>query len=511
MNKNILKLRIVLWLALLWVVAGFLYMGIVPSGAISYKYDFNKKSSFVGELGPSTRVKTTSKEYPNIIIGNPAYITLASPRKFNEVIFKMRYRRINERVSEEQYPVIEAGILVDNTVWRYDLKPLENEIIDKLALVWDIQRSGDLLLLQQNDNMASSTNRIYDGVESFLEDLPDDNKIALYNYDLKRDFTLVNYRSFFIEEMLDDKEARQTIIEQDLRGNYQFYTYIKNEELDFVFTFVDLNQNRDRDDIDIFFYYENHLIASSHLDDDGITEDGGNESGKRELELKLPDLPEGVYKIELKVNNDIVTKQIKSKQRKIAFINRVWLEKDDSEGGLSLFTNSSVIQMNTTYADRLQIIMVGTKKMELLETYKQYSTKVEKRNGLDDFSEIKLENDGVVLSGNRVFSFSPDTFFDPNIKKLDKYIDIAGDGIRYVLARYKEPAVNDGWKNIEVAFDLAGVYREDGRYSFLISVPGLSSPALAEEENFGVEIDEVEFEFKGRSLSEKLKEFFGKN
>ena len=500
-----------MWLVLLWVVAWFLYMGIVPGGSIKYKYDFDKKSSFISNLEPNTRVIISDKKYPNMIVGNPAYITLTTPRKFNSANLKMKYRRINEKSGVNQYPVIEAGVLVDNTVWRYDLKPIENEIIDKLALVWDVKREGELLLLQRNDNVASSVNKIYASVENFLEDLPSDDRIALYNYDLKRDYTLEGYRSFAVGELLDGEDVKYTEIDQDIRGTYQLYTYIKNEELDFTFTFTDLNQNNDKDDIDIYFYYENHLIASNHLEDDGVQIDSGVLSHERELELRLSDLPEGAYKIEIKTNDDIVTKKIRSRQKNIVFANRLWLEKEGENETQSLYTNSNVIQANTTYTDSLQTIKAGTNMLDMAQTYYQYSSKVGKANILDTFSEINLERNGVILSGNRVFSFSPEAFFDPNIKKLDKYVDIAEDGIKYILARYVAPDISDGQREILTSFDLTKAYRENGKYSFLISVPGLSSPDENTAENFGIEIEDIEFELKGRSLNEKLKEFFGKN
>lgn len=510
MTKNILKLRIFLWLLLLWSVAGFLYLGIVPSGKISYKTDFTKQNSFIGKLSPETRVVRNTRELPNVIIGNPVYITLATPRKFTEAELRLRYRRINESKVDGEYGVIEAGTLVDNTVWRYDLKPLENEIIDKLSLVWDVHRSGELMLLQRNDHTASSVNKIYDSVENFLEDLPAREEIAVYNYDLKSEFVLPNYRSRAVRELLDGDEDEFTEITQDLRGAYQFYTYLKNEDLDFEFNFVDLNQNKDKDDIDVFFYYENHLIASSHLDDDGVTSDTGERSVKRKLVLKLPDLPEGAYKLEVKVNNDIVTTDIKTKQSKIAFINKLWLaqENTEAEGGLSLFTDSNVVEANTTHTDSLQKIKIGKRELAVEKTYLQYSIPVEKENILDKYSEVSLERDGIIITGNRVFSFSPEAFFNPNIKKLDKYINIAEDGVKYIIASYKTPEKLGEWREASIDFNLEKSYREDGKYSFLISIPGLKAPTEGLTGSFGVELDSVEFKLQGKGLGEKLKEMF---
>ena len=50
-------------------------------------------------------------------------------------------------------------------------------------------------------------------------------------------------------------------------------------------------------------------------------------------------------------------------------------------------------------------------------------------------------------------------------------------------------------------FDLIGVYREKGKYNFMISVPGLKEDDAVDDY---LEIIEIKIEFSGRTLWQKI-------
>ena len=56
-QKNVLKIRVFLWLILAFVLGWFGYIKIVPTGTISYTYDFTKPSFFIGQPSPAERVE----------------------------------------------------------------------------------------------------------------------------------------------------------------------------------------------------------------------------------------------------------------------------------------------------------------------------------------------------------------------------------------------------------------------------------------------------------------------
>ena len=485
--QKIIKIRIILWSILACVTLWLLYMGIVPGGHIVYSTNLDGDDFFIGKLTPTERVQY--EEGAVAIIGDPAYFNLRTPRPFDRAILTFKYR--HQRINGGFDPIIEAGVLADKVVWRYDLKPLENRTIDQLLLAWDIIREDDIVLLQRN--------RTFDSLAAFLESTTSPDRIAAYNYDPQKEYLLPDYEAQCVEE----RPCYDLPV--SLRGSYQFYTYVKNEELDFRFTFLDLNENRDGDPVDIFLYYEDALIESRHLDDDGVTSDNREKSEERELALELPNLPEGVYKIEVRAGGDIITGKIATGQSRLSFINKVELAK---AGGkyITLWTDSRKIQATTVYPESLQVIGAGDDELEIDATYKQFELALD-RATTSDPQAIFLDRDGLILSGDGLFAFSPEAYLNPRVRRVNGDLDINGKGIDYVVARYAGPAIKGEWHEAQAVFDLKRAYREDGKYGFIISIPGLKTD---DETDDAVLVGGIKVELLGVTLWEKIKDIIAR-
>lgn len=467
------------WLVLLLVIAWLLYMGLVPSGKISYVYNFDRQSSFISKLSPDTRVGEI-EDGSQKIIADPVYFSLHTPRKFNKAKLGIYYKS-----NDTARPIIETGVMVDKTIWRYDLKPVQNKIIDKLCSDWNTIQEDGLLFCQKENHFAS--------IDEFLTSTTSSDKIALYNYNLDRNFILTNYST----------STSEHIIDVPLQGAYQFYTYIKNETMDFEFSFVDINNNKDADRIDLNLYYNDLLIDTRHLDDDGNNMDDGKESELRKMKLRVFNLPEGVYKIELRVNDDIVTKQIKSRQKIISFINKINLVKDGREN-LNLYTDSQRLEATTIYPDNLQTLSIANTELAIKESYKQFSTVLEPSMATSGINQIILEKDGLTISGNGMFSFSEEALINPKFKKVDENLDLTNNSVEYILANYRSPKDVNGWNYSEIDIDLTKAYRENRTYSFIISIPGLKIDTL---DDF-IKIDRIDVDLEGDTLFELLKKKF---
>lgn len=477
---NIYKIRIFLWTILLCAITFFSYQAIVPGGKITYDYDFENESFFISKLSPNERLASINSGINNKIIGNPVYFNLRTPRAFDRADLFVKYKNLTNA------PLIEAGVLADKKIWRYDLKPLENRLLDRLSLVWGVKKDGELILLSNPATANSDTQ--YKSVGEFIASTEHKGGVAEYNYELKNDFILPDYQP---------EDSINKIVFPEILGSYQFYVYLKNEDLDFNFELADLNRNSDADDVQLYLYYNNQLIDSRHLDDDGIATDNKQESKIRNLEIKQANLPEGIYKIELKANNDILTKKITTKQTKIAFINKLELytsEKKDRE----IFTDSREVQFTTVNPESLQTVLVGDTKLVINETYRQF-----KQVTVSSTTPalIKLAKDGIIVSGDGLFSFSKSAFFNPKIKKADMHLDVQKEGINYVIAKYDFPEEAGEWSTQTVSFDISRAYRENGKYGFIISVPGLDDVA-----SDGLVLDEIKISLNGKSLWEKLRE-----
>ena len=468
--KIIIKFRIFLWLVLVGVVCWLLYMKIAPSGQISYVYDFKKDNYFISKLTPDIRVKQP-KDNKQEIVGDPVYFTLRAPRRFDKAKLILKYK------NNSGLPIIETGVLADKIIWRYNLQPIENRIINKLATVWNVTQNNDVMLLQREKK--------YNNINEFLNNLPEINQIALYNYDLKNEFLLTDYAS----------SSENNILDYSLRGAWQFWTYIKNENLDFSFIFQDLNKNKDNDPIDLHLYYNNQLINSRHLDDDGISDDNNKISAENELKLKLANLPEGAYKIELRVNDDIITKNIMTKQNRLAFINKLWLVGENNN--INLYTDSNAINAQTANPNSLQAVQLDNKELDIDQTYKQFNATT-----ISSTTKLLIEKSDIIISGDGMFSFKKDSLINPNFKKVNANLDIDKQNINYILAKYNIPKEQDGWKIASAEFDLSRAYNEDNKYSFLISIPELRADDDVDD---WIEVDEIRMELEGETLWDKIK------
>jgi len=479
MKRNIIKLRIVFWHILAFCVFFFVYRAVVPSGHISYVYNFNKENSFISKLTPEERLRPVENNSQKII-GDPVYFSLQTPRKFNNAFLEIEYKNNKSEIN----PIIETGILVDGDLWRYKLKPLDNYLLDKLSETWDFVESGDTCLFISPEVATTS----YSSLDIFLKDPPPSNQIATYNYKLNLNYYIDNYSSS-TEIYNFDKE---------IRGDYQILTYIDNEDLFFDFSFIDLNKNKDIDPVDIYLYYNDQIIESRHLDDDGIENDRGHESDLRNIDFNLVNMPTGSYKIEVHVGDDIVTKNIKTKQKKLSFLNKLWVS-NVLENNFYVYTDGDIFHVKTMNPGSRQEIKFASSTLDLSETFKQYS-----RNLKASTTKILFQKGDIILAGNGVFSFGLDSLLNPRIKNIDSNFDINKTNIKYIVAKYIKPEKIGEYFSNKVYFDLSGAYREDSKYSFIISIPGLDTK---DGDNY-VEINKIKFDLFGLSLVEKIKTLF---
>lgn len=496
------KLRLFLGLVLLILVFLFLFLKIVPSGEIVYTRDydswFKTGKGFINGFTPAERVDLKSGTLPRLI-GDPIYFSVFTPRTFDQAKLTIVY---HNHLSSST-PLVEAGILVDKLVWRYELKPIQNKILDNLRFKWlrledsnsgNNQSSTPLLILQAEKNYSNPEEFKDDLKIGKLKNCPGGifNCLAIYNYSLNTDYQISNYQP-----------ARPLVINTPLRGALQFYVYLNNEPLRLDFELVDLNQAKDPDPVTVILYSADKIIASENLADSKQLDTSGKiRSGK--LSLHKNNLPIGVYKVELKASDDIVVKKITSSLDHLSFINKIW--PVTTAKPLTLYTDANYLQVKAYDPASLQTIKFGGQDFAVTEAYEQFTFETSANSAV---KEIKLNRDDLILETNGVFSFASSSLFNPNLKKIDRYFSADTDA-RYIVAGYEPPrsfrvsdrALSDQeFKVASVKFDLKTAYRENGRYNFMISVPGLK---VDDNSRNYLEIKEIKLELKGRTLWQKI-------
>jgi hypothetical protein len=469
-----IKIRIICAAIIIATVFLLVWLAIIPSGKISYSTDFKGFNDFISQLTPKERV-TTEKDGTQDIFSNPAYFSLRTSRPFNQAKMTVRFQ------PSENIPIAEIGVSKDGRTWQYDLHPLYNAKLENLMKNWTVVRSGDVMLIQRNNSFSS--------IDAFLKNPPTTDKLALYNYDWKGEFILPGYQA---------RNATTTLC-RPLIGAYQFYTYIKNENLSDDFVFEDLNKNTGPSPVDINVYYQGKLIDTEHLDDDGVIDGLGALRSPRELGLNLANLPEGVYKIDIRAGGDIITRTITTKQSKLSFINVLPLaDAPEVSCGRDFYTDGRTLSVQTSHPNKLGVIKLNknngsSEDLNISEPYKIFTAANLPTSG----TRIVLANDGVSLSSDGLFSLDADSMIDPRVNVVDANFDADQEGTDYILARYTPPIRQGDWLVAQTDFDLTNSFRMWNKYYFIISAPGL---AVDNE----LKIKDVKVDLLGTSLWNKI-------
>ena len=477
------KLRFFLYSFLVVVIVILAYFYVVPFGKISYSQDFSKNyynllggKGFFHKLGPADRLLDKNK-----IISDPVYFYLKTPRTFSKAKVKINYRLSPELEKLDEYLNIDAGVLVDKENWHYDLKPIFNSALKKLEQSEDfnIVREGALSFAQRKTAKQFSSAKDFLAEENYKEAL-------FYNYTPNYNFKIRD--SFFQNGVSSTGYFHYDIktVLQNLRGSHVFYTYIYDEDLKIDFSWVlkdILNDKSKSETVNVFVYYQNEAIFS-----DVVNVEKGET--KRYL-LNLPNLPEGVYKIEIKTGDNVITKKLETDLNRITFLNRVWL--DGLNNGFALYSNKNNFRIKSVDSDCLGEVNVGSEKISIDKIYQQFNFTVPvSKNNLN-----KLESNscGLLIENNGLFSFSEIAFFNPLPDKLEADTNL--NDYNYIIANYQEA---------EIEFDLSKAVRDKDGYRFLLSAPFLNS---LDGDRY-IEITKIQVDLEGRTLFDKIKSIFKK-
>lgn len=495
-------IRPVLYLVPLVILAWLVTQHLVTAGELTASYDLHHNSSFITQLSPQDRLSevkkgtnatTGQKEYYQTLLAEPVYFDLNLPRSFTKALVKVKFRNPNQL----DFQLGAAGGPGQD---QYQLKTIDNRLVNNLLLDnfnWSSIQEGNLLLLQKGGR--------YRNISEFLNNLPAEDRLAVSNYDLRRDYILPSYRP-----------GKGLVIDRSLRGSIVMYTYIKNEDLDFTFTVQDVNRHPGPDPIKVNVYYQkDQPVNTFEFPDDGEAEATLAMSDKRDFNVNIPGLKEGYYKIELPVSEDIFFRQIKTNQSLLAFVNRLYLA--DEVGYMPeprqtiLYTDGRKITARTPHLEGRQILKLGENSLNIQRVQKDYSAWAEPDTLKDkrELSTIQSDKGDILMTAKGVFAFTKDSFFDPDITALDDGLDLEKENINFVLAEYPKQTTVNGWQEAMVEFDLSKLWIPQNRLRFILSVPNIDEEAnKAGLDIGGIDVTLYRDRLDWSELWPKLKEYW---
>lgn len=428
-----------------------LNQALVPSGQFAVTKIVGESSPYIDRILPDNRVESVQTDAAGDrvrpVLGDPAFFFVHPHRGFDEV-------RADVWFKNDGVPIVELGGLVQPEGEIYDLKPLQNTIIDNSD--WHRIRDGQTVLLQRE--------KTYETIDGFLSDPPPRHKISTYHFDLQQPYRIDGYQP----------RPGLTAIDTSLRGFHTFKTYIKDEPLDFTFEYMDMNRDAGPDPVEIVLFNErNEHVKTVTAEDDGERGDDAFASGLREVQLSVDELPEGVYRVVMRVNKDIFTRRIVTEQHKVVFLNNVYLGDHvgyrENPQTTRFWTEAKSLAFQTHHAERAQDIRVGAETVPLETPYER----VEQDVAESGVVRVTVPESDVIVHTTGHVAFAPDRFFNPDPVRLRFDTDFDALGIDYVVADYTPPETRGEWRVASATFDAGILAKDEDTWKFTFSTPGI--------------------------------------
>jgi len=474
-HRHILILRLILWSIPTVILGIVLWHIVIPSGRALYTWTADKQSDQLEKISPAERFVKDGSTY--VIKQSPLYLTVRSPRPFNKVKLTVKYKNLGDSL------IFESGLMAGGKLKNYRLQPLSNELINNLMndKTWNQIIDGDTILLTKNKK--------YKDLASFKKNPPAAKNVAVYNYDFFEKIRLATYRS----------PNKLIVNAEGLLGKWQAYTYLKNEPFRARILATDFNNDLDRDNLRLVIRDSQNKVVYTFDHLDGNDKEGsGEENAQEEFTITSDKLPEGMYKLEWQAGNDWVVDKLSTNSSKVSFVGTLRLAALAKP--LTAWIKSPNFTAQTTDPRGLQLISVANDVLNVSEIYKQYSLPV---NCQAKACEVGFKQGAVQVSVNGLLSFSADGLVGPEVKKINSWFDVSDADVKYIVAKYQKPTNVDDYKVATTEFSLQDAYKENGRYSIMLSAEG-----RANEFSQGLEIKEIKVEFIGTSLMDYLKRLF---
>ncbi|MCK9568243.1 hypothetical protein M0R72_04800 [Candidatus Pacearchaeota archaeon] len=355
--------------------------------------------------------------------------------------------------------------------WSYKYKTIYDKTIEELLEKYPYQTKDNLILIKLNPHAKE-----YDLSE--LNETFSDIKLATNLNISTSKFKIDNYSSSKFE------------IDTALRGSLTFYVYVKGD-LNVKVWKRDLNwynkSDKGEDILNISLYtLDNKLISYTLIEDDGERGKSPNKNNTEDQSATLitRGLNEGVYKLELKNNEDLLITKLQLNQNKIVVKGPILLAESnayfndlDSESNLFFKVRKSIlVYAQIWHNEGIQIIKINDYRIKLEEKNEKGGISLDY---LEGFYKIRSSKNDVKISGPSLFAFTEDSWFDPfeseklyyktNITYLENNAD-------YVLVNYSSPKEENGWKIASLSFNIKedDLYINDDKLNILFNAAHLN-------------------------------------
>ncbi|MFH1801928.1 MAG: hypothetical protein ABH864_00585 [archaeon] len=297
--------------------------------------------------------------------------------------------------------------------------------------------------------------------------------------------------------MVEGYEAVETEIEMSLRGAHTFYLYA-SDYLDIEVEKRDINWYEGSDELIMVLYdLDGNVVELSQVGDDGVVEDSKVMGHKQRGEIVAAGLSEGVYKLEIKDFDGLITKITANTNKIVA--EKVFLA-DSSIYGVD--TKQSKLYFDYRKDVTMRLITYHEAGLQRILFTKDgvvqpFNFNIEDEPVFKDLTPgsyaVTFPKNDLVVESPEYFAFTPEGYFRPWKQKVVSVNspEWIMDSVDYLITDYVVPQREGDWIIVETEFDINedGLWVNDqGMLSMVFNVPHLAT----EGSNYTIPIDWID-------------------
>lgn len=317
--------------------------------------------------------------------------------------------------------------------------------------------------------------------------------------------------SLFLPTSSSNREEKGSLlINTVLRGEHTFWTYVSNGLLELAVTKQDLNWYEGPDELKIGVYsLSERLEGSTIIPDDGDESDSHQRGTLQSESLRIHDLEQGAYRIELKGWHDLLINGIEINQEKLVVdkklylgeINVVYFEGRLIVNPVSLYGRNfrgDELKFRTWHNAGLQRVTIRDRSFYTEVNVNKLETEFNTTLEVGSYQLIVLKQD-ILIESNGYYSFTPNSFFLPKrceVVDLEYDLSWVRENADYMIIDYKDyapPVEDNGWLVAQATWKREDLFIEDNKLSFCFNVPQLGQ---TEEQDRNIPVDWIEIKLK---------------
>ena len=224
----------------------------------------------------------------------------------------------------------------------------------------------------------------------------------------------------------------------------------------------DLNNYQGKDNLKISLYdSKSNLIEERIIKDDGIF-DSSKKMGKiQEGEFSVRNLEEGIYKIKIEGNDDILIKNIKINSDKLIILSPIY---PNNELNLYFKSKGKDIIFRSIHSDSIQNVNIRDELEyninKMIFPGNRISIKLSDNNKLFN---LKLEKGDLFVENIEFFSFTKESYFDPFKFTLLEDNEIKNAEFVFLKENYILPEESENTLILKTKFYVKDIEDTEGR------------------------------------------------